>query len=148
MKSTRKLRRAGITLLELLIVIAVIAILASILIPSIKGMMQEGDIVAAKGDITTLKTAVESYYMHHDRTYPTSLTFLINTTPKLVPSLPDDRFKKTGTYEFETGDGYYIIYSKGPNGDKDFVLKGEGEELYIDKTSLDDDIVVSNLPIQ
>ena len=72
------LRRKGFTILELLIVIAVIAILVGIALPRFKGMQDEGNIARAKGELRMLTTAVESYYIHNNNTLPTALSNLTN----------------------------------------------------------------------
>lgn len=62
--------KKGFTLIELLIVIAVISILIGIALPRFKGMQEEGKIAQAKAELRTLQTAVESYYIHNNNTYP------------------------------------------------------------------------------
>lgn len=145
-------KKEGFTLIELLIVISVIAILASIIIPSFRGMQQEGDIVAAQGDLNTLKTAIESYYLHHSRTYPTSLTELISASPQIVTSMPKDRFSTCSPpcdydYTIISGTNYYIIWSNGPNETKDYGLTTDTPPK-IDKSSVKDDIITTNLSIE
>src|SRR3989339_339671 len=61
--------KKGFTLIELLIVIAVISILIGIALPRFKGMQDEGNIAKATGELRTLKTAVESYYIHNNSTF-------------------------------------------------------------------------------
>ena len=56
----------GFTLIELLIVLSVIAILVAIIIPSFRGMQQEGWLTKAEQELNTLQAAVESYYRHND----------------------------------------------------------------------------------
>lgn len=144
-----KLRNSqkGFTLLELLIVIMIIGILASIILPEFKGMQQEGEIVAAKGDLNTLKIAVESYYTHNERVYPSSLTELLSATPRIISSIPQDRFNKCCAYNYEVvEDEYYIIWSNGPNKKKDFQIVLPGPE--IPKSSLKDDILATNIPVK
>jgi general secretion pathway protein G len=107
------------TLIELLIVIAIIAILLGIALPRFRGMQEEGNIAKAKAELRTLQTAVESYYIHHNSTYPSSLSALTTTTPNLIgSSLPTDPFNKGNNYGYQvSGNGkYYVIYSVGPAG--------------------------------
>lgn len=118
--------RQGFTLIELLIVIAVIAILIGIALPRFKGMQDEGNIAKAKGELRTLQTAVESYYIHHSQVYPTSLTLLTAAKPSIVTAIPDDPFEAGGTdYQYVVGgtnDKYYILYSVGPDGNGSAVI--------------------------
>jgi general secretion pathway protein G len=112
--------RKGFTIIELLIVIAVIAILIGIALPKFKGMRDEGNIAKAKGELRTLQTAVESYKIHTN-SYPTALGNLnANTTvPNIIGStLPYDPFGATSTtnYGYSANGSYYVIYSIGVNG--------------------------------
>ena len=68
-KGATKMKR-GFTLIELMIVMAVIAILIGIALPQFRGMQEEGLVAQAKAELMTLKTAVESYYIHTGA-YPT-----------------------------------------------------------------------------
>lgn len=109
--------RKGFTILELLIVIAVIAILVGIALPRFRGMQDEGNIARAKGELRMLQTAVESFYIHNDNTLPDTLAELSDAKPQIAPAvIPGDPF---GTdYMLVPGDdGEYIIYSAGPGGD-------------------------------
>lgn len=141
-----KKRQKGFTLIEMLIVIGVIAILASIIIPNFRGMQEQGDIIAAQGDLNTLKTAIESYYLNNDRTYPKELTELLSSSPRIITQLPKDRFSKTFyNYQLLEDGVYYVIWSNGQNKKKDYQIQGTPPE--IPKTSIKDDIISTNLPI-
>ena len=107
--------KKGFTLIELLIVIAVISILIGIALPRFKGMQDEGNIAKAKGELRTLKTAVESYYIHNNSTYPTALSSLTSASPNIVSAIPNDPFTNT-TYGYVRGgtnNKFYVIYSVG-----------------------------------
>lgn len=110
--------RKGFTLVELLIVIMVIAILIGIALPRFRGMQDEANITKSKGELRTLQTAVESYYIHNNNTYPTALSALTSATPNIVSSIPSDPFSTSGaSYGYTRGgtnNKYYIIYSVGP----------------------------------
>ncbi len=115
------MRKKGFTLIELLIVIAVISILVGIALPRFRGMQEEGKIAQAKGELRTLQTAMESYYIHTGA-YPAALTSLTSAIPNIIGSaLPTDPFKVGTNYVLAT-DGatpvkYYVIYSVGTAGD-------------------------------
>jgi len=114
--------RKGFTILELLIVIAVIAILVGIALPRFRGMQDEGNIAKAKGELRTLQTAVESYYIHNSNNLPAALALLAGAVPNLVgttTSMPKDPFVSGGAtdYGYNPGTTYFAIYSVGPNGD-------------------------------
>jgi len=110
------LRKKGFTLIELIIVIAVISILIGIALPRFKGMQEAGYIAQAKGELRTIRTAMESYRMHTGA-YPAALTSLQGAAPDIIGStLPTDPF---GTAYVLADDGaspvdYYVIYSVGP----------------------------------
>lgn len=111
------MNRKGFTIIELLIVMAVIAILVGIAIPRIKGMQDEAKITKAKTELKTLQTAVESYAAHHDNTYPTAIGDITNTSPLIVQQLPTDPFSLTrSVYGYNTAGLAYVIYSVGASG--------------------------------
>ncbi len=53
--------KKGFTLIELLIVMAIIAILIGISLPRFRGMQDEGQKAKVRGNLATLRTAVEAY---------------------------------------------------------------------------------------
>ena len=112
--------KRGFTLIELLIVIAVISILIGIALPRFKGMQDEGNIAKAKGELRTLQTAAESYYIHNAQTYPSALSAVTTATPNILTTIPTDPFSGTGAaYGYVRGgtnNKFYVIYSAGPGG--------------------------------
>lgn len=112
--------KRGFTLIELLIVIAVISILIGIALPRFKGMQDEGNIAKAKGELRTLQTGVESFYIHNSSTYPSALSVLTTATPNIVSTLPTDPFDSAGgSYGYVRGgtnNKFYVIFSDGPGG--------------------------------
>jgi prepilin-type N-terminal cleavage/methylation domain-containing protein len=119
-----KLNR-GFTLVEILIVIAVIAILLGIIIPRFKGMQQEANETKAKAELKTLQTAVESWFMHETpQTYPPATTklcasYLNTANPLIVANIMYDPFASPGSeynYTVSPNGEYYLIWSVGPNG--------------------------------
>ena len=59
------------TLLELLIVIAIVAILAGLLFPAVQSVLERAKKVQAKNDLTQIVTAVNAFYTEYGR-YPTN----------------------------------------------------------------------------
>ena len=52
----------GLTLIELLIVIAILGIIAAVIIPTIAGFMVSGRIAAANDELANVRTAALGYY--------------------------------------------------------------------------------------
>ncbi len=115
------------TLIELLIVMAVIAILISIAIPSFRGMQNEAKKTRATGELQTLKVAIESYYKNHSSLYPAMAGYqdtLKVAVPTILESYLYDPFVTNGStpYNFVLSGGtpanssYYILFSIGPSG--------------------------------
>jgi len=122
-------RRKGFTLIELLIAIAVISILIGIALPRFKGMQQEGNIAKAKGELRTIQTGLESYYMHNSSAYPAALSSLTSQTPNVVgSSLPTDPFNPGSDYGYDlSGDeSYYVVYSIGTGGNGSATVNNSG----------------------
>lgn len=109
--------RKAFTILELLIVIAVIGILVGIALPKFKGMRDEGNIAKAKGEMRTLQTAIESYYMHNNAM--PSMAQLTTAVPNIIgTTTPKDPFVAGGTtdYTLASNGSFFVLYSKGPSG--------------------------------
>jgi prepilin-type N-terminal cleavage/methylation domain-containing protein len=120
------MKSKAFTLIELLIVMAVIAILVSIALPGFRGMQMEAWKTRASGEVMTLKAAVETYYMHNHNTYPAEENYqdtLMASSPRILLNALYDPFGATPTtqyvYSLNTHDPssatYYIIYSAGPS---------------------------------
>ncbi len=148
--------RRGFTLIELMIVISVMAILMGIALPYFKGMQDEGKSAKAAGELRTLTTGIESFYIHNNNEYPvqseaasgtvdwqTDTNSLTDATPTIVQTALTDPFKSSQEYSYATsassGSQYYIIFSVGPDGaegitgvDPNGDLEGTaGDDIYI-----------------
>ncbi len=116
------MNKKGFTILEILVVLAVLAILIGIAVPRIKGMQDQANIQKAKSELKTLQTAIVSYYINNSNAYPASSNTICASTlnalnPKIVAAPLYDPFAATGTeYKYlKSTDGlYYIIISVGP----------------------------------
>lgn len=121
-----KRNQKGFTLVELVIVMAVIALILSVVIPNLRGMQQEGQITKAESELQTLKTAVVSYWRNNNNTYPADIhSTLTGASPAVITSVLADPFNTdadNATYGYLTGTDdnfgpYFAIYTKGPKGD-------------------------------
>ena len=140
--------------MEMLIVIAIIAVLVGIALPRLRSMQMEGDFAKAAGELRTLQTGVESYYIHNSRAYPnqgttvdtTWQTSLTAATPQLIASVLNDAFSGATEYRFATSASsnseFYVIFSVGPDGAAD--ITGINTSGVI-QGGPDDDIYVSNV---
>jgi prepilin-type N-terminal cleavage/methylation domain-containing protein len=69
-------RRSGFSLAEILVAIAIIAVIGAIVIPSIGGQLRSGDESRAQQDLTTLRTGAEQF-LADVRRYPNSVGQLV-----------------------------------------------------------------------
>ena len=111
------LRNKGFTLIEVLIVIAIIGILAAIAIPQFSKYRMMSHNAAAMSDIKNAITAQEAYYAEN-RIYAGSFERL-NQASQLFES-PDVTLDITGD---ENG---YTISSHHSHGDKTYLYTGPG----------------------
>jgi prepilin-type N-terminal cleavage/methylation domain-containing protein len=70
----RKNTKQGFTLIELMIVVAIIGILAAIAIPRFAQMLEKSREGATKGNLAGLRSAISIYYSEREGTYPDDLT--------------------------------------------------------------------------
>ncbi len=63
---TRNGRLAGFTLVEMMIVIAILGLLAAVAIPQFTSHKDEGRTAAMVSSLSILRTAVDSYWTQHD----------------------------------------------------------------------------------
>lgn len=61
----RAVRRAGFTLLEVLVVVAILVVLASVASIAIFRSLEDGKVAAAKSSMQAIEQAVKKYYLEH-----------------------------------------------------------------------------------
>ena len=145
-------RKKGFTIIEMLIVIAIIAVLVGIALPRLRSMQMEGDYAKAAGELRTLQAAVESFYIHNSRAYPSQATSVSTSwqsaitaaVPQIIGGTLDDAFLTGTQYSYATSASsnseYYVIFSVGPDRAADITAISVGGTL----GTTGDDIYVSN----
>ncbi len=88
------MKKRNFTLVELLTVIAVIAVLAGMIVPAVNGAIKKGEMTKAKAEATTLANAIKQY----------ESTYGVLPIPKNMKSddeaILDDSTKGTAAYEW------------------------------------------------
>lgn len=112
-----KRNTSGITLVEILIVIAILGVIVTIAVPHFERMIRRGDVAEAKSELRALQAACENYYIHNSNTYPSQLSDLTTATPNVIgQNLPEDPFSDADYgYNVSSNGYYYVIYSIGPD---------------------------------
>jgi prepilin-type N-terminal cleavage/methylation domain-containing protein len=109
------MRQRGFTLIELMIVIAIIAILAAILIPNFLHARSESVTASCEMNEKSLATAEEEYSVDHGGGY---IAFTSLTTPYLA-AIPTDPVGAGKTYTINTSAGAYGSYQISDSGGHD-----------------------------
>jgi len=129
----KKGRNKGFTLFELLIVIAILAILYSIAAANVMGLQNEARISKARGDLKTLKLALDTYVKNYNMC-PKKQDYqyvLIQESPNLLVSHLTDPFGPTANtlYPFDASNNSenYVVYSIGIHKDGAATIGDDGK---------------------
>lgn len=98
----------GFTLIELVVVIAIIGILAVVLIPKFGGFTEDAKVKAALSQLKQFKTVAETIYAQNG-SYPPNM----NAFNSYIPDAANKKDPWNGGYTFLITDGYTITDSKG-----------------------------------
>lgn len=128
MSARRSLREDGFSLLELMVVIAVMAILGAFLFPKIKDVPDEARISKAMTNIAALEDALRMYYLDNGQ-YPTTeqgLEALVSkpSTDPLPRKYREGGYLEKGKVPQDPWRNDYIYLSPGSHGDFDIVSYG------------------------
>ena len=114
----RRLNRKGFTLVEIMIVVAIIALLAAIAIPNLMSAKRTANTAAAKANIRALSTAAEVFATANNGSYPTGpgvvgppptlLAAYIAAAPTLCAATADNPVQGYA-YSCTLGGGGYTI---------------------------------------
>jgi prepilin-type N-terminal cleavage/methylation domain-containing protein len=62
--------RAGFTLIEILVVVILLGILATIIVPQVSVSSEDAKLNSLKTNLSNMRSAVELYYYQHENSYP------------------------------------------------------------------------------
>ena len=135
----------GFTLLEIIVVVAIIAILAAYIAPKVAGRVDDARISKAKSDVRVLESSLELYKLDNFL-YPSSeqgLESLVNKPSGegtknwrdggYIKKLNKDPWGNEYRYAFPGSNGEFDVFSLGA----DAALGGEGEAADIGNWNLD-----------
>jgi len=123
-------RQSGFTLLEVMVVIVILGILASMVVPNLMGSQERANVQKAVSDVTALETSLSMYKMDNYN-YPTTeqgLEALVTETD--VEPLPR-RFPEEGYIKRLPSDPWgneYQLLNPGENGKIDIFSMGPDGE--------------------
>ena len=107
-------KKRGFTLIELMVVIAIIVLLAGIMIPNYIKQMDKAKMAKTRADIEILIKAVNLYRIDSGE-FPSSLTDLTSGThPYLARGIPKTPWE--GDYTYSLGSNSYTLQAKDSSG--------------------------------
>lgn len=128
----KKFDAHGFTLIELMVVLVILGVLASLIVPRIMGRPEEARRIKARVDIQSLETAVKLYNLDNGD-YPTTeqgLQALIE--PPATGTLPknwrEGGYLEKGKLPVDPWGNEYIYLSPGSHGDFDIISYGADGE--------------------
>ncbi len=127
------LRRRGFSLVELMVVVVILGLLATVVTVSVTDYLVKGKQTTARNEIALMKNALELYYMEANR-YPSNdqgLALLKEKTPKHPNGILQgdlmDPWSNQYLYVYPGLHGTYDIVSLGADGQEG----GEGADMDI-----------------
>lgn len=127
--------RAGFSLAELMVVIVILGLLATIVVPGVFKYLSQANVTVVKSDIGQITQAIDSYMIQNGGKAPDSLEVLEQLDENgnaYLKRIPNDPWKNPYVYEPGVGAQPYRVISYG----KDGAPGGEGENADIDNLTI------------
>ena len=135
-KERRKTSRRGFTIVEILVVVIIVAVLATMIVPSFVGRVGESRQAVAKSKLPSIETAILLFCQDYDR-WPVNLDELVSrpgdideakwNSPTIRAKDLLDPWGRQFLYKQPGEHGVYDLYSLGKDGQEG----GEGEDADI-----------------
>lgn len=107
----------GFTLIELILVIAVIGILASIAVPRYTNVKDKADLTVIKTDLRNIQTLLEIYALENENQYPLQTEF------------ENINFINNDNYIYKINDNKYLVYYYKAINSKFYYIKTNENEI-------------------
>ncbi|WP_330925225.1 type II secretion system major pseudopilin GspG [Candidatus Sororendozoicomonas aggregata] len=125
-KNTLEYQQSGFTLLEIMVVIVILGVLASMVVPNILGNKEQADHQKAVSDIVALENAMDMYKLDNS-SYPSTQQGLEALVKKPSGSPEPRAYRENGYIRRLPQDPWgnnYILLSPGENGPIDIFSAG------------------------
>lgn len=141
---SRRARRGGFTLLEVLLVLAILGVIAAMVVPNLLGRQRKAMVDQTKSSIHGLETALQSYAIDHDGEMPSGgqeeMVQALLTQPKdrdgnpievpYLDKIPTDAWNQPLNYRYpgtkQTVKTKPDVWSNGPNKQNE---DGSGDDI-------------------
>lgn len=121
----KKRSNKGFTLIELMIVVAIIGILAAIAIPKFADLISKSKEGATKGGLSAIRSSLQVYYGDNEGIFPSDSLTILTTDGKYINEIPEAKLPGTGkadssdvmTYSSMTTAGAFVNVAGGAQND-------------------------------
>ncbi len=116
-------RQAGFTLVEILVVVVIVGLLATIVAQNVFGSTEQAKLQSTKADLAAIKSAAERYKLQNNGHYPEELAQLVEVQESglqylQLSDVPTDKWNQL-PYRMEKRGAKVVIICDGFDGEPD-----------------------------